>query len=88
MPPNVETFHPSELEERTQYDVKDKWRKQPVDLKSCPLSEMVQYECEVENRKDVRAKVRCWPLVRLFRRSVLHFNHFTFMTLPLLENGH
>ena len=70
MAPPVEAFPASELPFRVQTTVKGKRRKGGnIDLKQCKLLEMVQYDCKVdETERD--APVKCYPIVRLFRKYV------------------
>ncbi|KAF1989799.1 hypothetical protein K402DRAFT_349933 [Aulographum hederae CBS 113979] len=68
MAPPVQIFPPTELSERVQSHASGKRRKPPVNLEECKLMEMVQYMCDVENPRELRATIVCKPVTRLFRR--------------------
>ena len=68
MAPPTEVFPASELPYRVQVTVEGKRRKGgDIDLKKCDLLELVQYDCKVDERRP-NDPVRCYPIVRLFRR--------------------
>ena len=68
MAPPTEAFPASELPFRAQITTQGKRRKGgDIDLRRCELLEMVQYDCRVDEQQP-RAPVRCYPIVRLFRK--------------------
>jgi hypothetical protein len=71
MAPPTEAFPAAELPYRVQITTQGKRRKGgDIDLKKCELLEMVQYSCLVagEQTRRSRQPVRCYPIVRLFRK--------------------
>lgn len=69
MAPPLESWPAWQLPERAQATMKDTKRKGfNGDLNGCGLLELVQYDCKVENAERRESLVRCWPIVRLFRR--------------------
>ncbi len=82
MAPPLKPYPVSEIEERAQYhtvDMKEKRRKvRNFDLETCELFELVQYTCTTLREQADRAvaghpnvgRTDCYPLIRLFRRSV------------------
>ena len=69
MAPPLESWPAYQLPDRAQGNVKDRKRKDfNDDLKACELLELLQYECKVEPPVTRDSVVRCWPVVRLFRR--------------------
>ncbi len=78
MTPPVKVFPPEELESKVQFTRERKLQKQPIKLKDCQLLTMVQYECEVKDRKNALSVVQCWPVERLFRKyvKVVHLLRF------------
>ena len=69
MAPPLESWPAYQLPDRAQGNVKDKKRKNfNGNLKACELLELLQYECKVEPPVMRDSVVRCWPVVRLFRR--------------------
>ena len=71
MAPPTEVFPASALPVKVNNLPSGKVRKphERVDLDECKLLELVQYECELDgDRKDPNTVVKCWPIVRLFRR--------------------
>ena len=68
MAPPTEAFPAIELPYRVQVTTQGKRRKgDAIDLKECELLEMVQYSCRVEDEQNGKP-VRCYPIVRLFRK--------------------
>lgn len=65
----MDEFPASQLAEKVQFTTSGKLRKDPVDLEKCKLMEIVQYSCDVSDRRDPKAVIVCEPIVRLFRRS-------------------
>lgn len=82
MAPPVESFPVSDLPRRvreTGLGGKSHKGQSKFDLKKCKLLEMVQYSCGLEaaSAEDSENKViRCWPVVKLFRRSCFSFSFF------------
>jgi hypothetical protein len=73
MGPPVSFFPAGELPERIQTTVRDRRRKDNVELEKCKLMEMLQYECVVENEgRTADSRILCQPIQRLFRRYVFH----------------
>ena len=71
MAPPVEAFPASELPWRIHTTGQGKRRKGGnIDLRNCELLELVQYDCKV-NEKEPNASIKCYPIVRLFRRFVI-----------------
>ncbi|KAK4626720.1 hypothetical protein CLAFUW4_04424 [Fulvia fulva] len=70
MPPLVEAFPASDLAPRINDLPSGKKRKPAVaDLKSCPLQELIQYNCNLNGpRESPQSKVVCEPVLRLFRQ--------------------
>ena len=69
MPPPVEPWPSRELPDRVMGGTQGNYRKGfDGDLKKCELMELVQYRCEVDRPEVRNSPVRCWPVVRLFRR--------------------
>lgn len=69
MTPPVKAFPAWKLDTQLQELPNGKMRKEKVDLKSCELLEMVQYNCDlVGSKTNPKSKVVCEPIVRLFRR--------------------
>ena len=69
MAPPLEAWPAYQLPERARVNVKDRKRKGfNGDLKACELLELLQYNCDVEKPVTKDSLVRCWPVVRLFRR--------------------
>jgi Mitochondrial export protein Som1 len=69
----VKTFPIQDVEAQVKTEIDGKLRKRAVDLKrDCPINEFVQYECDEHVERDASGKVlrsvKCFPLVRLFRR--------------------
>src|ERR1700743_2727735 len=84
MAPPEHAFPVSELEDKVHgytINYKEKSRKLPQDFdlkKDCELMELVQYSCTKYNQQLERvlesgagARIECYPVVRLFRKSVL-----------------
>jgi len=73
MPPPVDVFPAEMLPQRIQYNEKSKVRKtqsgKRIDLSSCPLSEMLQYNCTVKDSRP-GGLVICEPVLRQFRRCM------------------
>ena len=76
MAPPCHSFPASQLPREVQLDVRGRKRKLSgggkgggtVDLSSCALMSMVQYNCAVDYPEQPNSPVRCWPIQRLFRR--------------------
>lgn len=71
MPPLVESFPPSELTAaRINKLPSGQTRKPPIsDLKECELKELIQYNCDLNGPKEnLESRVRCEPVLRLFRQ--------------------
>lgn len=71
MAPPTEEFPATLLPHRVQVTPDGRRRKGgDIDLKKCELLEMVQYSCTVEGEQTRRSKqpVKCYPIVRLFRK--------------------
>ena len=72
MAPPIEAFPPSLLPYRLQTTVSGKLRKprDQLDLSKCALNELVQYDCNVDEKRvgKVRDRLVCNEIVRLFRR--------------------
>lgn len=69
MAPPVATFPASDLPLAAQSNLRGRKRKGfDGDLKACELLEMLQYNCGVEEPGKRDSVVRCWPVVKLFRR--------------------
>ena len=69
MAPPIESWPAWQLPDRALGTVKDRKRKGfNGDLLACELLELLQYDCRVENPEKRESVVRCWPIVRLFRR--------------------
>lgn len=69
MAPPLESWPAWQLPDRAQATIKDTKRKGfSGDLKACELLEMMQYDCRVEEPHTKKSLVRCWPIVRSFRR--------------------
>lgn len=77
MAPPISTFPVQDLPSQIQVTMKGKRRKgPPIDLKTCPLFEMLQYECDVQEPRTKDSRVLCWPVERLFRRYVFLLSLF------------
>lgn len=68
MAPLVEAFHASDLTDYLKRKPNGKMRKPPVDLKTCELKELIQYNCNVDNPRNQNSRVVCEPVLRLFRQ--------------------
>lgn len=69
MAPPVELFPASSLKYHSQANLAGKKRKDfDGDLKRCELFDMLQYDCKVEEPRDRKAEVQCWPIERFFRK--------------------
>ena len=70
MAPPIEAFPISELEQRVNVQSNGRRRKGgDIDIGKCELLELVQYKCDVkEKKKDQRSFIQCAPVVKLFRR--------------------
>jgi len=81
MGPPVNIFPAAELPERIQTTLKDRRRKDKVELEKCELLEMLQYECVVEDEgRDRDSRIICQPIQRLFRRCQDRNGSFTVET--------
>jgi len=69
MPPPIEAFPASQLENSIQYNTDGKLRKKRIDLRECELKKLAQYQCELNELAGVNeSKVICKPVLRLFRK--------------------
>jgi hypothetical protein len=85
MSPPEHAFPVGDLEARVQYrrvDFKEKSRKLgDFGLQDCQLLELVQYSCTTPEQQYQRAiqsptgkaRMECWPFVRLFRKCAAFF---------------
>lgn len=92
MSPPCGVFKSADLPYAIQVDVNGKRRKPAahdggsgrIDLSACELLSMLQYDCQVENPRDMQETVKCWPVQRWFRRYVFLCLCFCFsLWLPL-----
>jgi inner membrane protease subunit SOM1 len=70
MPPPVTVYPLSDLESQIKTLPNGKARKPPVNLRDCPLKEMLQYKCNISisEIKGVQPTIVCEPVVRLLRQ--------------------
>ena len=68
MSPPVESFPAIELPWRIQGTTEGKRRKKLIELDKCQLMEFVQYSCILEGESAATARIKCVPIVRLFRK--------------------
>ncbi|KAI0880687.1 uncharacterized protein GGS22DRAFT_174527, partial [Annulohypoxylon maeteangense] len=68
MTPPCRYFPASQLESEIQVDDGKVRKGGRIDLSTCELFSMVQYECQIDRPKVANSPVRCWPVQRWFRR--------------------
>lgn len=72
MTPPCPNFHPSQLPQQIQFKIDGRKRKteggKDIDLSSCELMGLLQYDCSIEHPQRQDSKVMCYPVQRWFRR--------------------
>ncbi|KAI1642795.1 uncharacterized protein F4817DRAFT_286735 [Daldinia loculata] len=68
MAPPCRVFPASQLESEIQATDGRARKGGRIDLSTCELFSMVQYECQIDRPEVSNSPVRCWPVQRWFRR--------------------
>ncbi|KAI2467989.1 hypothetical protein F4781DRAFT_286070 [Annulohypoxylon bovei var. microspora] len=68
MTPPCRVFPASQLESEIQVADGKVRKGGRIDLPTCELFSMVQYECQIDRPNVADSPVRCWPVQRWFRR--------------------